>query len=89
MTNKFTEEKLKLFRAKFVREDGLLDIGKYDHEEIEDFLFQTIEEARKEEREEVVEVIKQYFYKRQQNPIMHEKIFWSDVSEDIINLLNK
>ena len=49
---------------------------------------QIIDMAIAEEREKVVNAVKHYFNNRQKDPKMHEYIFWSDVSNDIVDLIN-
>lgn len=47
------------FRKQFTRDDGLLDIDKYAHDEIEDFITKVYQSGREDEKLEVLEEIEE------------------------------
>lgn len=83
MTNKFTEEKLKEANERFGTPYGY-EID--DPAEFRDFLSQTIEEARKAEREEIKKLFDGVGYGTNGEG---EKWYMKQDIDDIINSLNK
>lgn len=98
MANKFTEEKLKEWRKKFkpkFKTPLFKEFNEKEHEdnvkvkgsvkEHIDFLSQTIEEARKEERKEIIKDIKGLILELDESGHHIRR----QAFEDIIDLLNK
>lgn len=88
------QERHKRFDESFVREDGLLDIDKYSHDELLSFLEDEVALAVANREKEILEMIKEFKTNEQKMAILGKfEVMPYEIAntliEAIINLISK